>query len=148
MIRYTLKCPDGHAFESWFKSGSAYDALRASGHVTCPDCGSGDVEKALMAPPVQATRSKASSNDPSPVKGPLSQPADDRARALAALRKDVEDNSDYVGMNFVAEARSMHDGDTPKRSIHGEARIDDAKKLLEDGIPVSPLPFTPKSKTH
>ena len=26
MIRYTLRCERGHAFESWFQSSSAYEA--------------------------------------------------------------------------------------------------------------------------
>lgn len=67
---------------------------------------------------------------------------------LTKLRKDVEDNSDYVGKSFADEARKMHDGDAPERSIWGEAKFDDAKKLLDDGVPVLPLPFMPKRKTN
>ena len=33
MIRYALKCTDGHAFESWFQSGDAFDALAANPNV-------------------------------------------------------------------------------------------------------------------
>jgi hypothetical protein len=67
-------------------------------------------------------------------------------KAMEDLRRKVEDGSDYVGDNFAAEARAMHLGDTPERSIYGEARIDQAKELIEDGVPVMPLPFTPKKK--
>ncbi len=42
----------------------------------------------------------------------------------------------------------MHEGTAPERSIYGEARPDEAKKLLEDGIPVAPLPFLPGRKTN
>ena len=146
MIRYSLKCPSHHMFESWFKSADAYDALRGAGMVTCPECGTTEVEKAMMTPGVQASRSKAKP-DTAPDR-PLSAPADPREAALAELKRQVEANSDYVGMNFVAEARAIHEGDAPARSIHGEARADEAKKLLEDGVPVAPLPFTPKSKTN
>ncbi|MEN8840515.1 MAG: DUF1178 family protein, partial [Octadecabacter sp.] len=62
--------------------------------------------------------------------------------------KDVEDNSDYVGKSFVDEARKMHDGEAPERAIWGEAKLDDAKKLVDDGVPVMPLPFMPKRKTN
>ncbi len=148
MIRYTLKCPDGHSFDSWFQSASAFDGLLSAGHVTCPDCGSPKIEKALMSPQVQAARRKAHAPDAPAQPGPLSSPEDDRSKALAALKAEVEKNSDYVGMNFVAEARSMHEGEIPKRSIHGEAKIDEAKAMLEDGIPVAPLPFTPRAKTN
>ena len=101
-----------------------------------------------MSPQVQAARKKAQTPNTAAQPGPLSSPEDDRSKALAALKAEVEKNSDYVGMNFVAEARSMHEGEIPKRSIHGEAKFDEAKAMLEDGIPVAPLPFTPRAKTN
>lgn len=130
MIKYTLKCADGHAFESWFASAAAYDSLSAAGHVSCAICGSAQVEKAIMAPRVST--------------------ADDAARtaALRKMKAEVEQNSDYVGTNFANEARAMHLGDAPGRSIWGEAKPAEAKALIEDGVPVVPLPFTPKSKAN
>ena len=65
---------------------------------------------------------------------------------LEKLRRHVEATSDYVGMSFAAEARAMHDGEKPERAIHGEARPDEARKLLEDGVPVAPLPFRTRRK--
>lgn len=50
MIRYALACPNGHAFESWFRNSADYDGQVARGLVTCPVCGSEKVEKALMTP--------------------------------------------------------------------------------------------------
>ena len=137
MIRYALSCKDGHAFESWFKSASAYDALAAGGHVACPVCGSVDVAKALMAPAVATT-----------APAPLSEPANPLEEAMRALRRQVEENSEYVGMNFATEARRMHAGDAPERAIYGEARPDEAKRLIEDGVPVAPLPFFPARKAN
>ena len=49
---------------------------------------------------------------------------------------------------FAREARAMHEGRSPERAIHGEARIDEARRLIEDGIPVAPLPFGPKRKAN
>lgn len=144
MIRYALKCHEGHGFESWFKSAAAYDALAAGGHVTCPLCGSAKVEKSLMAPAVQPARN-APPDAPRPT---LTAPANPVEEALAALRRQVEENSEYVGMNFATEARRMHAGDAPERAIHGEARPDEAKKLIEDGVPVAPLPFLPARKRN
>jgi hypothetical protein len=143
MIRYTLKCPEGHGFDSWFATAAAYDRLAAAGHVACPDCGSTRVEKALMAPAV-ATGEAA--------RRPLSDPpepgADPRAAAIAALRREIEAKSDYVGLRFAAEARRMHEGAVPERPIHGEARLDEARALLEEGIPVAPLPFLPTRRAN
>ena len=77
---------------------------------------------------------------------PTLRPAAEDMTPLEKLRRHVETTSDYVGMSFAAEARAMHEGTRPERAIHGEARIDEARKLLEDGIPVAPLPFRPRSR--
>lgn len=142
MIRYSLKCAADHGFESWFQSGAAFDSLHAAGHVTCPVCGSSTVEKSLMAPMVRPTREDEAA------KPSLGAPATELEQALAALRRQVEENSEYVGVNFVTEARRIHAGDAPERAIYGEARADEAKKLIEDGVPVAPLPFLPARKAN
>ena len=55
MIRYSLNCTDGHVFESWFQNSAAFDKQKKRGLVTCPICGSGKVEKAIMAPKLVRT---------------------------------------------------------------------------------------------
>jgi hypothetical protein len=142
MIRYALTCAADHAFESWFQSSAAYDRLEAGGRVACPVCGSTTVRKALMAPAVQGA---ARAGEPAPAAPP--SPADIE-KALAELRRQVEENSDYVGLNFAAEARRIHAGEAPERSIYGEAQPDEARRLIEDGVPVAPLPFVPRRKTN
>ncbi len=141
MIRYALTCAAKHDFESWFQSSAAYDRLAAQGRVTCPDCGSADVRKAMMAPAVSGADRRAAPDAAPP-------PPAEIERALAALRRQVEENSDYVGLNFAAEARRIHQGEAPERSIYGEARPDEARRLIEDGVPVAPLPFVPRRKTN
>lgn len=143
MIRYALQCSKDHSFESWFQSASAYDALLASGHIACPTCGDSAITKALMAPNVRPAGSTADPGKPS-----LSEPTNDVEAALAEMRRQVEANSEYVGLNFAAEARRMHEGSIDERSIYGEAKIDEARALLEDGIPVAPLPFMPPRKAN
>lgn len=150
MIQYSLKCADGHQFDSWFQSSDAYDKLRAAGHVACAVCGDSRVEKALMAPRVQNAEDAPRDTPrdaPRDAPGPLSRPASPAEQALARLRRHVEENSDYVGKRFVQEARAMHLGDAPDRPIWGEAKREDARKLIEDGIPIAPLPFAPFRKT-
>ncbi len=139
MIRYTLKCSDDHEFDSWFQSADAFDRLLGAGHVSCAVCGSSQVEKVLMAPAVRPARKTAA---------PLHAPTNPAEEALAKMRRAIEENSDYVGMNFAAEARAIHAGEAPERSIYGEARADEAKKLIEDGVPVAPLPFLPRTKAN
>jgi hypothetical protein len=140
MIRYALSCAKDHAFDSWFQSADAFDKLLNAGMVTCAVCGSAEVSKSIMAPRVRTSEAASET--------PLSAPASPAEQALRELREKVEANSEDVGTNFAKEARAMHDGTAPERSIYGEAKIEDAKALVEDGVPVVPLPFGPNRKTN
>ncbi|KZZ30804.1 hypothetical protein A3753_09240 [Sulfitobacter sp. HI0082] len=145
MIRYALKCEAGHGFDSWFQSAAAFDSLARGGHLSCAVCGSAEVRKSLMAPRVTSSDSVAEAPKAAEKSVPvLSNPPSDVEKALTALRKKVESTSDYVGKNFVREARDMHAGRTPERAIYGEARLDQARALVEEGVPLMPLPFKPK----
>lgn len=142
MIRYSLKCEHDHSFDSWFQSAEAFEKLLGAGMVTCSVCGALGVEKALHAPQVRGARKKSTKA------GLLSAPASPAEQALVEMRKKVEENSEDVGENFAAEARAIHDGDAPERSIYGEAKIEDAKSLIDDGISVTPLPWGNKGKAN
>ena len=145
MIRYALKCEAGHGFDSWFQSAAAFDSLARGGHLSCAVCGSAEVRKSLMVPRVTSSDSVAEAPKAAEKSVPvLSNPPSDVEKALTALRKKVESTSDYVGKNFVREARDMHAGRTPERAIYGEARLDQARALVEEGVPLMPLPFKPK----
>ncbi len=140
MIKFALKCAQGHSFDSWFQNGAAYDKLADAGHIACAICGDTSVEKAIMAPRVGPKGSKTEDR-------PLSSPATAAEQAFRELRKQFEENSENVGKKFVQEVRDMHYGDTPARSIHGEAKLEDAKELIDEGIPVAPLPWS-STKTN
>ncbi len=131
MIRYDLKCSKGHAFDSWFGSSADYEKLKAAGMVACSVCGDEAVEKAVMAPRV------STSDD-----HPLSSPATAAEQMVRELRKKIEANAEYVGENFATEARKIHEGDAPERAIYGQTKPEDARSLIEDGIPVLPLPWS------
>lgn len=160
MIRFNLTCENDHRFESWFASNAAYDTLHATGHVTCPQCGTAQVSKALMTPAVRPGRKAAAVPDqappaapaPAPEKTPsrtvMAAPPPEVAQKLAALRAHIEANADYVGTRFADEARRMHLGDAPERAIYGDAKPEEVRELLEDGVPIAPLPFIPKAKTN
>ena len=138
MIRYALKCADGHGFDSWFQSAGAYDSLSEKGMVSCAVCGSADVSKAIMAPRVTVKEDAA----------PLSAPSTPAEQALRAMRAELEKNADYVGETFATEARAIHVGDAPERPIWGQANLKEAKALVEEGVPIAPIPFGPPRKTN
>jgi len=141
MINYTLKCDQNHTFDSWFKSAEAFEMLVKKSMVVCSECSSTKITKAIMAPSVSTSRKKDKKNQELEKKSKIKND-------ILELKKKIEANSEYVGNNFANEARSMYLGETPERSIYGEAKADDAKKLIDDGIPVMPLPFLPAKKAN
>tara|TARA_B110000003_G_scaffold270113_1_gene302075 strand:- start:7777 stop:8196 length:420 start_codon:yes stop_codon:yes gene_type:complete len=134
MIHYNLKCENNHAFSSWFDSLEAFDKLEKANMLSCPSCGSDEIKRAIMSPQVSPSRTKQAVS--------LTKPASEIEKKISDARKKIETESEDVGKNFASEARAMHEGDSPIRSIYGEAKIKDAKSLIDDGIPVIPLPWT------
>ena len=126
MIKYRLICDAGHEFDGWFASSSGFDAQRDDGLLACPDCGSHSVNRAVMAP---AVPKKANSASPQKLR-----------RMMQKLTDHVEQNFDYVGDGFAEEARKIHYGETAEREIYGETTPQEAHDLLQEGVPVAPLP--------
>ena len=137
MIRFSLRCDQAHRFDSWFGSSADFDRLSGSGLISCAVCGSAAVEKDLMAPAVATASGAADDQAPD-----LSAPASPAEQALAELRRRVEAEAEDVGRRFATEARRIHEGTARERPIIGEARPSEARALLEDGIPVAPLPWS------
>lgn len=142
MIRYSLICDGEHEFDGWFASSDGFDAQLAAGEVLCPHCGSPNVSKALMAPNI--ARGKALSADASP----QAVFAEKLSMMMLALKKHVEENCDYVGDAFAEEARRIHYGEAEHRDIYGEATLDEARELIEEGVEVAPLPVMPRRSAN
>ena len=148
MIKYTLVCEQKHQFESWFADSAAYDKQAKRKLVSCPECGSSKVEKAIMAPRLSGTRKKAtvvvepSAAAPAPVAMLTPQEQELRTK-LKELRDHLTKNAENVGGKFPEEARKMHYGEIEHRSVYGEATPDQAKELHEEGIEFHPLPVLP-----
>lgn len=150
MIHYSLRCAEGHAFEGWFPDAAGFERQRDGGLLACAECGSVHVDRALMTPRVRTSRRRGAASKaeaPAGAKPPVMEvtPVE---RAMAELRRRIEASSTYVGRDFAAQARAMHDGSAEHRSIHGEAAPDEARALVEEGVPVLPLPFSPRRKAN
>jgi hypothetical protein len=136
MIRYALACEKGHEFEAWFGSISSYDEQLEARAVICPSCGSAEVHKAPMAPAVKRRK----------VQPAAAREEGERRRTYAFLKNlkaHLKANAEHVGPAFPEEARKMHYGEVEARSIYGEATIEEAKSLKDEGIPALPLPPLP-----
>lgn len=66
MIRYRLRCANGHSFDHWFKSGSTYAQELIDDNVSCPECGNTDLKKAIMAPSVASSSASSAPMGPPP----------------------------------------------------------------------------------
>ena len=99
----------------------------------------------------QAQSAAAASAPPAPAAAPDPGPPlallDEGQHALRAMVRELHEklteNSTDVGDRFTTEARDMHSGDAPMRPIHGRATLEEAKSLIEEGVPVLPLPTLP-----
>lgn len=197
MIKYQLLCKKGHEFDGWFRNSAAFDEQADKGLVTCPECGSKKVTKALMAPNVSTSRSKAKASSEAMAQGmdtvsgaggagsahaqegahasaggehvggssggghaeagaeqkrgapqeeiSLQMPEEMRAQ-LRNLRKEVLEKTEDVGKGFADEARKIHNDESENRPIRGEATLDEARELNEEGIDFFPIPELPEDK--
>lgn len=165
MIKYRLQCSAGHTFEGWFRSSEACDQQMAAGKITCPTCGEVHVSKAPMAPSVAKRAGKAAAAEAggavvhgqghnelarqqqtSTAGGGRGQITPEMLRVMRELRQTVEARAEYVGDRFAEEARRMHYDEVEPRGIYGEASLDEARELAEEGIGFLPLPRLPEDK--
>jgi hypothetical protein len=138
VITYNLRCAMGHVFEGWFKDSATYESQASTGELSCPTCGDESISKAIMAPSVKGTVTKA--------KGASEPTPEQRAQLrqyVSGYRKFIQDNADYVGKQFPEEARKIHYGESEERHIYGESTVAEAKELIEEGVKIAPMPPDP-----
>jgi hypothetical protein len=156
MIHYALRCGAGHTFDGWFNGSAGFEAQAAQGLLTCPVCGGGDVQRALMsprlnkgghcAPAVESAAPPAVGAPDRTVSQATTLRLPDEVRAvLQRIRTEVEKSCDYVGPEFATVARRIHTGAEPHRPIYGEATPDEAAALAEEGIETSRIPWVPRA---
>jgi hypothetical protein len=137
VIRFSLVCDRDHEFEAWFRSNDDFDTQSRRGFVECPACGSKKVGKALMAPSVSTGRKKEQ------IALAMGEAQKQALAQLKAMAAKVRESADYVGDKFAEEARKIHFGESEARGIYGEATLDEARSLAEDGVEFMPIPVFP-----
>ena len=143
MIKYALVCEQEHTFEGWFSVSGDFDDQQARGLLDCPVFASKAVRKAIMAPAVRGSKAQ-----PAATPEPTPQMRQMMMQAMGEVRRHVEENFDYVGDTFAAEARAIHEGRSEDRGIYGEATPKEVRALAEDGVRVAPLPPKPPEKSE
>ncbi|WP_239805618.1 DUF1178 family protein [Croceicoccus hydrothermalis] len=175
MIVFDLSCQSNdHRFEAWFRSSADFERQKRDGLLMCPQCGSTDVEKAVMAPAVgrkgnRDTRAPTADTPggerslpvPSTAPGPAPRAGQGAAAGvpeevrnalvqLADLQKRVIEKSRWVGRGFAEEARAIHYGEKDAEPIYGEASPEESRALADEGVEVAPLlfPVAPPDKLN
>ncbi len=161
MIVFNLACEQRHAFEGWFGSLIDMESQQSRGLLSCPVCGSAQIEKQLSAPrlnlmPAASSSAAQAREEASQTPAvPATAAAPGTAVAVtpehAQLRemiRHVIENTEDVGQKFPEEARRMHYRETPARSIRGVASRQEAEALAEEGIHVAQLPFPVRDKNE
>ena len=130
MIKYKLTCKDcAYQFDSWFASSKEFEKLRISKYLNCLSCNSLNIDKSLMAPSV--LNNKTGDKKLIEVKNKLKE-----------YKKFIKNNFDFVGENFVYEARSVHyNNKKRKKGIYGNASTKEIKELKEEGIETEIIPW-------
>lgn len=149
MIRYSLVCDKGHTFESWFQNSRASDGQLKRGLVACPVCDSTRVAKAIMAPQIAATKRRKGKSAPIQLPAQqqpvalLSEKERETRKLVQALHEHVKKNAEHVGDRFPKLARQMHYEEIKPRSIYGEAKPEEVRELIEEGVEIAALPPLP-----
>lgn len=150
MIHYQLQCSAGHEFDGWFKDSVGFERQAEARLLACPRCADAEITRAVMAPRIASGRAQAEKLS-APEAGSASgqqvavKMPDELRAVLARLRSEVEQRCDYVGENFAAEARAIHEGTSPARGIYGEATEAEAEALAENDIEVVRIPWVPRA---
>ena len=142
MIVYDLRCSHGHRFEGWFASADEFARQQQASLVRCPICDVPGVERLPSAHIAGARAEPTLAQPPAAAQPPVPQSgavAGLPAEMLAKLREIVQ-NTENVGRRFPEEARKIHYEEVPARPIRGQASLEEAQALSEEGIAFAPLP--------
>lgn len=149
MILFSLVCDNAHEFESWFASNESYEFQIAHDLVSCPHCNSVKISKAVMAPAVARKDRGVRSQKPEDVKQSVAL-VNDASGELRRLARELHEKivaaTVDVGEKFPDEARRIHEGEAPERAIRGQASLEEARALLDDGVAIMPMPTLPNKR--
>ncbi len=133
MIIFDLKCDKGHSFEGWFKDREAFQEQTAGRLVSCPVCGSVEIQQ---SPSVVAIRSKRRDREREGQGAAELSPM----KYLQMVRDFVERNFDNVGDRFAEVALKIHRGEEDQRNIRGTTTSAEEEALREEGVPFLKIP--------
>jgi len=140
MVIYNLVCARSHSFEGWFPSFEEYQNQAQKQQISCPTCGSTEVEKVPHAGAVHVKKEPPALPKKVQPEAPAPPTAGEYKEMLLRLHHYLEENFENVGTRFAEEARQIHNGKAAERPIHGTATPEERAELADEGVPFLTLP--------
>jgi len=132
VIIYDLKCEKNHIFEGWFNDRTAFEEQKEKKLVSCPVCGSSNIE---IVPSSITVMGKETGTLDKNYKN-LSP-----AKALRMFNEYIDKTFEDVGNSFAEVALKIHTGEEDSRNIKGTVTKNEEDTLREEGVPFVKIPI-------
>jgi len=138
MIKYNLKCSNGHEFKSWFSESNEFDKLNKKKLLECIYCSSKKIQKSIMAPMISGGKLKEDSTNL------LNEQLSSKKNELLQIRKYIEKNFEFVGDKFSQKVREVYYDKKNRKMIYGTTTPEERDELAEEGIDLLSIPWVSK----
>ena len=138
MIKYNLKCSNGHEFISWFSDSLEFDKLNKKKLLECIYCSSKKINKSIMAPMISGGKLKEDSSNL------LNEKLSDKKKELLQIRNYIEKNFEFVGDKFSQKVREVYYDKRTRKTIYGSTTKEEREELAEEGIDLISIPWVSK----
>ena len=150
MIKYKLKCKSSYCskqsdFDGWFQNIEAFEKQMDLGLINCPICGGVNILKSLTTPSLKKIQNSNKRISVEEIEKNTFgyEKFKNITTILRSIRKEIKENSTFVGDDFVNQARSMNKGTIEEKSIYGHGTKQEIEELKDEGIDVINIPWTP-----
>jgi hypothetical protein len=141
MIVFDLQCKCGSQFEGWFASRTDFDMQRTGSMISCPRCGSCEINKILSPVAIHAGPATDMSVPQADEPGREEEAA---IKLLGKIQEYVKKHFEDVGPKLAEESLKIRYGVAEPRNIRGVATAQQEKMLLEEGIEILKIPVVKK----
>ena len=138
MIKYNLKCSNGHEFISWFSDSLEFDKLNKKKLLECIYCSSKKINKSIMAPMISGGKLKEDSSNL------LNEKLSNKKKELLQIRNYIEKNFEFVGDKFSQKVREVYYSKENRKTIYGTTTPEERDELAEEGIDLISIPWVSK----
>ena len=138
MIKYNLKCSNGHEFKSWFSDSNEFEKLNKKKLLDCIYCSSKKIKKSIMAPMFSVSKLKEDNMNF------LNEKLSRKKNELLQIRNYIEKNFEFVGDKFSQKVREVYYDKQTRKTIYGSTTKEEREELAEEGIDLISITWVSK----